>query len=189
MRRLDRRNLVWIKMKPTVALVNWFGPYSQEDVAPASFDYEDGLYMAIGKCHYERRVSLQYMGLASSLSRRLNNSHHKLGQVTSEVTIWLGEVESPRTPGRKIKVTERMLDLVEWAHIYFLKLPLNEKKRASEPDSQIVVYNRWWKRDYKTRYEKRPHVDWPDLIDFSEGESETRLVWFGGKQIKVAPNG
>lgn len=109
--------------KPTVALVNWFGPHSLDDVAPSSFDFDDGLYMALGKCHYERKVSLQYMGLSSSLSRRLNNAHHKLGQVKNDVSIWLGEVESPRTPGRKIKVTDRMLDLVEWAHIYFLDLP------------------------------------------------------------------
>ena len=172
-------------MKPTVALVNWYGPYSLDDVAPASFDYEDGLYMAIGKRTYERQVSLQYMGLATSLSKRLTNAHHKLGQVKSDVAIWLGEVESPRTPGRKIKVTDRMLDLVEWAHIYFLELPLNEKKKSNEPDAPIVVYNRWWKKDYETRLERRPHSDWPDLIDFSDGDAETRLVWFGGKQIKV----
>ena len=172
-------------MKPTVALVNWFGPYSLEDAAPASFDYKDGLYMAIGKLPYERCVYLQYMGLASSLSRRLNNAHHKLGNVTKEVSIWLGEVESPRTPGKKIKVTDRMLDLAEWAHIYFLKLPLNQKKRKTPPDKQIIVYNRWWKTDYETRFQKRPHADWPDLIDYSENESDTRLIWFGGKQIRV----
>ncbi len=174
-------------MKPTVALVNWFGPYSLDDAARASFDYDDGLYMAIGKRHYERRVSLQYMGLASSLSRRLNNAHHKLGQVKNDVSIWLGEVESPRTPGRKIKVTDRMLDLVEWAHIYFLELPLNQKKKQTPPDAQIVVYNRWWKIDYETRFKNRPHVDWPDLIDYSEGEADTRLVWFGGRQLRVEP--
>lgn len=172
-------------MKPTVALVNWFGPYSLADAAPASFDYEDGLYMVIGKCPYERSVSLQYMGLASSLSHRLNNAHHKLGKVTKDVCIWLGEVESPRTPGRKIKVTDRMLDLAEWAHIYFLQLPLNEKKKKTAPDKQIIVYNRWWKTDYETRYQKRPHADWPDLIDYSENQSDTRLVWFGVKQNRI----
>lgn len=172
-------------MKPTVALVNWFGPYSMDDASPASFDYDDGLYMAIGKCHYERQVSLQYMGLASSLSRRLNNAHPKLEQVKNDVSIWLGEVESPRTPGRKMKVTDRMLDLVEWAHIYFLELPLNEKKRQNPPDGQVVVYNRWWKTDYETRFEKRPHADWPDLIDYSKGEADTRVVWFGGKQLRI----
>lgn len=171
-------------MKPTVALVNWFGPYSRSDAAPASFDYDDGLYMVIGRCKYGRKVSLQYMGLASSLSRRLNNSHHALGEV-NDASIWLGEVESPRTPGRKIKVTDRMLDLVEWAHIYFLELPLNQKKRKRPPDAQVVVYNRWWKTDYETRFKNRPHADWPDLIDYSQDEADTKLVWFGGRQHRV----
>lgn len=172
-------------MKPTVALVNWFGPYRMHDAAPASFDYDDGLYMVIGKCQYQRRASLQYMGLASSLSRRLNNTHPKLEQVKNDASIWLGEVESPRTPGRKMKVTDRMLDLIEWAHIYFLELPLNEKKKQNPPDGQVVVYNRWWKTDYETRFENRPHADWPDLIDYSKGEADTRVVWFGGKHLRI----
>ena len=107
-------------MKPTVALIDWYGPYSVEDAAPSSFDFEDGLYLAIGRRSYEREVKLQYIGLTKSLSRRLNNSHHKLGEVKRDFNIWLGEVSSPRTPGRKTKVTDRMLDLAEWAHIYFL---------------------------------------------------------------------
>lgn len=172
-------------MKPTIALIDWYGPYSPEDAAPAAFDYNDGLYLAIGKGSYERSVNLQYIGLASSLSRRLSNAHHKLGKVKTEVSIWLGEVSSPRTPGRKIKVTDRMLDLAEWAHIYFLELPLNEKKKVNPPDLPVVVYNRWWKKDGETRYERRPHADWPDLIDYSDGEANTRIVWFGGGQIKV----
>jgi hypothetical protein len=172
-------------MKPTIALIDWYGPYSEDDAAQDSFDYEDGLYLAIGKRSYERDVKLQYIGLTSSLSRRLNNAHHRLDEIKNGFSIWLGEISSPRTPGKKIKVTDRTLDLAEWVHIYFLQLPLNEKKKTNPPDKSIVVYNRWWKRDYQSRYEKRPHADWPDLIDFSDGDANTRVVWFGGKQYKV----
>jgi len=66
-----------------------------------------------------------------------------------------------------------------------LELPLNEQKRESPPDRPIVIYNRWWKKDYETRYKRRPHADWPDLIDFSDGNADTRIVWFGGARILV----
>lgn len=174
-----------IHMKSTVALVNWYGPYSLDSALPSSFDYDDGLYMVIGRKPYERNTSLQYMGLASSLSRRLNGYHHKLGEVTKNLELWIGEVSSPRTPGRKIKVTDRMLDLVEWAHVFFLQLPLNDKKKGSPPDLPITVYNRWWKTDYDTKYKNRPHADWPDLLDYIDSEYDTRLVWFGGKQLFI----
>ena len=170
-------------MKSIVAIVDWCGPYSVEEALPASFDYEDGLYVFIGKTSYERQTSVQYIGLASSLARRLNSPHHKLPAVTKDLELWLGDVASPRSPGRKIKVTDRMLDLVEWAHIYFLQLPLNDRKKSSPPDYPITVYNRWWRQDYETRYKKRPHADWPDLIDYLGAEYDVKLVWFGGKQV------
>lgn len=170
-------------MKSLVALVDWYGPYSLEEALPASFDYGDGLYAFIGKRSYQRQTSLQYIGLASNLARRLSSNHHKLPAVTKDLQLWLGEVASPRSPGRKIKVTDRMLDLAEWAHVYFLQLPLNDKKKASPPDLPITVYNRWWRTDYETRHKKRPHADWPDIIDYPGNEYDGKLVWFGGKQI------
>jgi hypothetical protein len=97
--------------------------------------------------------------------------------------IWLGEVISPRTPGKKMKVTDRMLDLAEWAHAYFLQLPLNDRKKATPPDFPITVYNRWWHSDLETPYLRRPHIDWPDIIDFLGMEYQAKLVWFGGSQI------
>jgi len=105
----------------------------------------------------------------------MKNDHHKLSRITRELEIWLGEVASARSPGRKIKVTDRILDLVEWAHIYFLKLALNDKKRENPPDDPITVYNRWWDKDYKTPCEQRPHEDWPDIIDFIDGGYQTNL--------------
>ena len=75
-----------------------------------------------------------------------------------------------------------MLDLAEWAHIYFLQLPLNEKKKARPPDRPITVLNRWWKTDYETPIQKPPHPSWPNLIDFLDDGYDTRLVWFGKRQ-------
>lgn len=170
-------------MKPVVAIVEWFGPYSLQEAQSATFDYEDGIYIALGKTVGQRVSCIQYVGLASDLKTRLNGCHHKLPLITRELQLWLGEVVSPRTPGRKIKVTDRMLDLTEWAHAYFLQLPLNDKKKSGPPDRPITVYNRWWRKDYVTPYRRRPHRDWPDVIDFMGTEYHAKIVWFGGRQL------
>jgi hypothetical protein len=170
-------------MKPVVAVVEWFGPYSLEEARAAAFDYDDGIYCALGKRKYQRDSEIQYVGLASNLRARINGSHHTLPLITRDRELWLGEVASPRTPGRKIKTTDRMLDLAEWAHAYFLQLPLNTRKRASPPDRPITVYNRWWRTDFETPYRRRPHSEWPDIIDFLGCEYPVKLVWFGGGQV------
>lgn len=175
-------------MKSITAIIDWYGPYSLEEAHQASSsDYNDGLYAVIGKLKYQRSPRMQYVGIANDLCTRLNSYHDKILQVirdnASERGIWLGEVSSSRSPGRKVKITDRMLDLAEWAHVYFLQLPLNEKKRMSPPDMPIVVYNRWWQKDYETPFLKRPHRGWPDLIDFVGLECNVKLVWFGGRQI------
>jgi len=148
------------------------------------FDYDDGLYMVIGKRKNKQKNMLQYMGLAKKLSSRLNQNHHKIFNVTRDHQVWLGEVTSPRSPGRKLKVTDKMLDLAEWVHVYFLQLPLNEKKKTNPPDRKIIIYNRWWQKDYKTPFLKRPHRDWPDMIDFQGNDSNSKLVWFGSNYIR-----
>lgn len=170
-------------MKPVVALVEWFGPYTLDEAREAaSKDFDDGLYVAIGPSGKEGTSHVQYVGLAKSLKIRLKGKHHALPEVR-DAQIWLGEVISSRTPGRKIKVTDRLLDLVEWAHAYFLQLPLNKMKRAKPPDAPIAVYNKWWQRNFEVPHKKRPHAEWPDLIDFFGSEYQAKLIWFGGKQV------
>jgi len=170
-------------MKPVVAVIEWYGPYTLESAQTASFDYEDGIYLALGKTRSQRNIQLQYVGLASNLKARLNADHHRLPEISRDMSIWLGEVVSPRTPGKKIKVTDRMLDLAEWAHAYFLQLPLNKAKKANPPDRSITVYNRWWKTDFETPCRQRPHKNWPDIIDYIDKDYDAKLVWFGGRQI------
>jgi hypothetical protein len=33
-------------MKPVAAIMEWYGPYAKDDARTASFDYEDGIYLA-----------------------------------------------------------------------------------------------------------------------------------------------
>ena len=175
-------------MKSIAAVIEWYGPYGLDEAKEvASNDFGDGLYMAIGKCKYQRATQLQYVGLSSHLASRLYSDRHKLSRITREVSIWIGDVTTPRSPGRKVKVTDRMLDLAEWVHIFFLQLPLNDKKRVTPPEYPVTVYNRWWKKDYETQYRQRPHRVWPDLVDFLGHEYPARTVWFGGRQIIWKP--
>ncbi|MBX9401525.1 hypothetical protein K4L06_09385 [Lysobacter sp. BMK333-48F3] len=169
-------------MKSIVSVVDWYGPYTLEQARQAAVDFDDGIYLAIGKQKWKHKVRMQYVGLASSLPARLNGAHHKLPLINRDLKIWLGEVASPRSPGKKVKVTDRMLDLTEWAHCYFLQLPLNAKKKARPPDRAIMVYNRWWKTDGETACRQRPNRAWPDLIDYLGQEYPAKLVWFGGRQ-------
>jgi len=175
-------------MKSVVAVIDWYGPYDKENAQRAASDFDDGIYLALGKQAYEREVQMQYVGLASDLASRINGYHHKLPEITRDLEIWLGEVVSPRTPGRKIKVTDRMLDLSEWSHAYFLQLPLNQRKKTNPPDLPITVYNRWWKTDFETPRRHHPHGGWPDLIEYLGDGYDAKLVWFGGQQL-VQPVG
>lgn len=173
-------------MKAIIAVIDWYGPYALEDAQKASrFDYDDGLYMVIGKAKAQRLRRVQYMGIASYLHARLRGNHHVIPEVTRDTEIWLGEVASPRTPGKKLKVTDRLLDLAEWAHVYLLKLPMNKKK--TPPDREIIVYNRWWQKDYETPFKKRPHKDWPDFLEYAGPAYASKVVWFGSRKVAHEP--
>lgn len=166
--------------------VNWYGPYSSIDEANkvAKEDFTKGLYMASGMCRYQRKPSLQYIGIAkTNISQRLDAQHHgKLGLITKRLNIWLGEIATSEPSGRKLKVTPATLDYAEWLHARLLKMPLNEKKTKTLPPIGVTVLNRWFGKDYKTPRQRRPHADWPDLLDFPHYDLPARIVFFGSRQ-------
>ena len=57
-------------MKPVVAVVEWFGPYSLDKARTAAFHYEDGIYCLIGKARYERESHLRSMSASPPTSGR-----------------------------------------------------------------------------------------------------------------------
>ena len=173
-------------MKHIAIIVDWYGPYaSRQSAIVASRDFAGpGLYLAAGKRPYERSRKIQYVGITKHLTTRLSRPHHKLAQITRDAEYWLGEVGSVGIPGRKAKVTDRRLDLAEWAHSHFLALPLNERKRKL-PDAPVTVLNRWWRADYDTPWIRRRLSGWPDLIDFRGRDYGAQLVWLGGKRIRI----
>lgn len=163
--------------------INWFGPYKDLDEARncARHDYSHGLYLVIGKRRSERTKKLQYVGIGKAIHTRLNEGHHKISLVEREREIWLGEIMTAEPPGRRRKATRATLDFAEWLHARFLQLPLNEKKTKALPGRSVTVLNRWFCLNYETP-KRRPHKDWPDLIDYPDFDLPARAVWFGLRQ-------
>jgi len=174
--------------KHLMIAIDWYGPYTLEDAfETAKSDFRFALYLCIGKRKFQRKQSLQYVGIGTNVSKRLAKTHHKLQHVSRDRQIWLGEIATAEPSGKKMRPTPATLDFAEWAYARFFDLPLNEKKTVGMPSRSFTVLNRWWKKDYETPFQKRPHADWPDLIDHSypDWEQPVRKVWFGGKQERI----
>jgi len=171
------------------AVVDWSGPFYAIDEAKAAVrEHELGevVYLALGKRSRQHKPRMQYVGISSDSETRFNKHHHKLPEISREFRIWVGEVVSQAVAGRRaarhpVKHTVA-IDRAEWTLAYFLALPLNERKRRKPPPEAIVLFNRWFRDDFETRRYKRPHRDWPDLIEFcheNEGDGSAAIVWFG----------
>ena len=176
-------------MTHVAIIVDWYGPYTFDDArVAAKEDYADGLYLVIGKKKGERSRRIQYVGVSNNLSQRVSNGHHKIHEVTRDREFWLGEIGSIGLPGKKRSVIDERIDLAESAHAFFLQPPLNDRKTYYAPRKPLTVLNRWWRRDYETAWKRRPHKDWPELIDFTGIEYGARLVWFGGRVERWSPD-
>lgn len=176
--------------KHLMIAVDWYGAYkSVKEARDAAkpFDWP-GLYVLIGKTPDQEESKIQYIGISKSLSGRLNTKHHAIGSEAIEenairdVRIWLGEVATAEPSGKKLKATKATLDYAEWLHARFMKLPLNKMKTKHLPTRSVTVLNRWWSSDFERLLGRRPHADWPNLIDYPHHDLPARTVWFGGKQ-------
>lgn len=169
--------------KHLVIAVEWFGPFRGLDAAKkalANDGWGSGLYMAIGRPEEGGPICPQYVGISSSLKSRVGERHPTLSKI-EDLQLWLGEVSTAEPSGRQVAKTARTLNYAEWLSAYFMSLPRNTKKRVSIPDYPVTLLNRWWKTDYETLFVKRPHPDWPDLIDHLGHEYDAKIVWFGRK--------
>ncbi|WP_353475323.1 hypothetical protein PVT71_17370 [Salipiger sp. H15] len=172
--------------KHLMIAIDWYGPYSlSEAYEAARTSFEPALYLCIGKRKYQRKKALQYVGIGKNVSTRIKENHHKLKHVSREREIWLGEIGTAEPSGKKMKATPATLDYAEWAYARFFDLPLNEKKTTGLPDRSFSVLNRWWMTDFETARKRRPHGDWPDLIDYPDYDLPARKVWFGRQQQEL----
>jgi hypothetical protein len=137
----------------TFALIaDWSGPFASMSVArDAAIDNDLGevLYLATGRRAYQ----------------------------------WIGEIASHGVAGRrgaKHPVQHTVaVDRAEWALAYFLALTLNKRKRRKPPPESLVLVNRWFAPDLKTRRIKRGHPDWPDFIEYDHDDATALIQWFG----------
>ena len=167
-------------MAHVAVCVDWYGPYrSIPDAKKAADEMGEGLYVGIGKTKHGRKIKIHYVGVSGNLGGRLNNSHHKLSHITREVAIWVGEVSSAGKPGPKSRSFATTIDLAEASIAYFLQPSLNKMKTANPPRGAITLLSRWWKKDGETPFNRRPHPDWPDLIDYRGSPHATRIGWLG----------
>jgi len=168
-------------VKHLVTVLDWYGPYNYEEALKAAREnFSDGVYLCTGKIKSAQgKPKIQYVGIAGKeLKTRVGDNHHKLKMVTRERQLWFGEIGSLVPPGKKAKKTNASLDFAEWALVYFLQPPLNSKKKKNPPKRPVTVLNRWWRKDFDTPWIKRPHSDWPDLIDYLGPELKAKVVWF-----------
>lgn len=158
-------------------IIDWYGPFSLQDaIKDVSQNSWKGIYLAIGKTKYMRgRSPIQYVGIGN-LRSRLKEDHHKLKLIVRDRKIWLGDIVSLRIPGPKKKKTDILFDLAEWLLVYFLEPPLNDRKRRRPPHREVTLINRWWKSDDSPR-KRRPHPDWPILIDYPGIDYPVRVCW------------
>ena len=171
----------------TVALiVDWCGPFKTIEDASRTADnlhFGEALYFATGKRRRQRAASLQYVGISNDPMSRLSKFHHKLPEITADVRIWIGEISSHAIAGRKAArhpvAHSRAVELAEWALVYFLEIPLNRRKRKNPPNESVVLVNRWWNADNKTKRKHRGSRNWPDFIEYDQEYNYGRLQWFG----------
>jgi hypothetical protein len=177
--------------KQFVIGIDWYGPYSRETARQAAPDFGGGLYFAIGKPNgkgnYQRRP--QYLGISRGnvVARCTSPQHNIMSQLDYDGGLWLGEISTAEPSGKKLYVTPNTLRYAEWLHVFFMKLPQNDRLNRPPPKPATLL-NRWWRTDYVTPRYKRPHPTWPDLIDYAGREFRARTVWFGGRHVAHHPS-
>jgi hypothetical protein len=131
----------------TIALiVDWYGPYvTIEKAKQAAAEFGEVLYMAVGKRRYQCAATarMRYVGISTDPKSRISTGHHKLPEITRDFGVWFGEIGSQSIAGRKSRNHpvrhSRAIALAEWVLAYFLKLPLNEKKRKNPPNEAVIL--------------------------------------------------
>jgi hypothetical protein len=167
-------------------IIDWCGPFPsivRANEAANNFNLREVLYLATGQRAYQRKGTMQYVGISNDPKSRFNGNHHTLPEIKRNFGIWIGEIVSHGIAGRRAHNQPVMHSLAveraEWAIAYFLALPLNQRKRRKPPPGAIILINRWFQTDFETRRNHRGHHDWPDFIEFEPDYDVARLQWFG----------
>ncbi len=173
-------------------IIDWYGPFDDTPSAIAAAKENgvgEALYAITGKLAHKKTDRMQYVGISNNLKVRFYN-HPKIDSVERGIKFWVGQVKSHAIPGRKSAKHptrhSRAVDLAEYGIAYLLQLPLNQKKKKSQPKESFVLLSRWFKVDFETRHKQRAHDDWPDFIEYDPDFAV--LQWFGtpGHRIRLS---
>ena len=175
---------------PYAALIDWVGPFGsigELKAAAANYGVGETLYLAIGSRPRQRQSHIQYIGITTNLGSRFNGKHPIQTLLKpSNLRLFVGIVTSQAVAGRKAKHQpvrfSTPLYLAESALAFLMEIPLNKDKRCNPPRDSVVVVNRWYRADFETRRRRRPHPDWPDLVEFDSDEFIGDLAWHGRRR-------
>ena len=175
---------------PYAALIDWVGPFSsivELRAAAKAYGVGETLYLAIGSRPRQRSSHIQYVGITTDLGNRFNGKHPIQTLLRpSNLRLFIGIVTSQAVAGRRAKRQavrfSTPLYLAETALAFLMEIPLNKDKRCNPPKDSVVVVNRWYKTDFETRLRRRPHIGWPDLVEYDGYECIGDLAWHGRRR-------
>jgi hypothetical protein len=160
-------------MKLNLLVVDWFGPYSEDDPSISANQWGNCLYAFTGKRKYDRRDDILYFGITEgNITSRLRR-HHKIDEVTRNRKLWLGWFEQPG------KWNRRHLELAEHCLVHYWKPWLNEKK-VGKPPRDTVLISRWFYPFYAGEKE-RVRTNRPRVMNVIPD-----AIWWNGKSWQNA---
>lgn len=160
-------------------LVDWYGPFKDADIGTRELRKllnwhelaENGLYMITGKCAYQRKVMVQYIGISkNTFAQRLSN-HDQKNKVTREFGIWIGKINL------QDEALRSELELVEHTLLYFSDdTPINDRKKETEPKHSCTVISRFWDKKANLRKKLDQHLKAiPDVLVW---DKETKVLHY-----------
>ena len=131
-------------IKHKTVIINWLGPFTYADIEDNP-ELGNGLYLVAGRLPYERQDIIQYCGITEGSYIKRFKNHHKIFEVSRNLTFWIGEVIVPEN------ITRYYLEVAESLIIYFWQPALNERKKILEPEPTTII-NYWCKKDGTPRF-------------------------------------
>src|ERR1700760_4137566 len=121
---------------------DWYGPFSS--LRGARLECERA---KVGECLYLAILDDEegsYVGISSSVSTRLNSSHHVLGKIVDGgALVWIGIIASQAVAGRRSASGyaghSESVHVAEHLTAYLLELNKNRSKRKRPPDRSAVL--------------------------------------------------
>lgn len=161
-------------MKESVYIIHWRGPYTEEQAR--SISDSSILYFVTGGLATEPVEKARYCGITDVPFRDRQRQHHRLDEITTNKTFWMGWMHYPHPlqPGRS------ELELIESLVIYYWGELLNMRKAFSPPPTSLTLISRWHSVDWQSLQDKPPlFSELPDVISWDSEQKTWQTANFG----------